>query len=589
MSFFSIENFKSYMPFLEWIPELKDKKVLKADIFAWITVAVILIPQAMAYAALAGLPPYIWLYTAFLPVMIWGLFSSSRQLSTWPVTVISLMTATALAPFALWMEEYIMYAAILAIMMWVMQLTLWFLKLWSIFNFLSHSVIVWFINAAAILIWFSQLKWIFWVEMESWLHFFEWIVVLFEAVASSTNIYVLIFWLSWILSLYLLHRFFPKVPRFLFVVIISIIISYLVWFEHLWWDVVWYVPEWLPSLYIPGISYDILIQLLPAALIVGFLWFTEAISIAKSIWLETKKSVSTDQMLISEWLANLASWFSKWYPVSGTFARSAVNLKAWAITPFASIVTWLIIWIVLLFFTPYLYHLPSAILSAIIIIAVTGLIKTWPIIKAWKIQRSDAVVSIITFIVTLLYAPHLEVWIFTWVFLSLVFHLYKSMRPRFSELSMAKDWAYRDAGLHNLKTSKRVWVYRFYWKLFFVNIRYFEWKLMKYIENNKKMKVVVIDFDMINYIDSSAMEVLENLIISMKKYDVEVYFAWIHSNLWQQFKATWYLKEFWKHNIFPKINDTISYLEKNKKSLDLKPLLEYHPIKKRKTIKKNDK
>jgi len=580
MSFFTLNKLKSYLPFLEWIPELKDKKVLRADIFAWITVAVILIPQAMAYASLAWLPPYIWLYTAFLPVMIWGLFSSSRQLSTWPVTVISLMTATALAPFALDMEQYIMYAAILAIMMWVMQLTLWFLKLWSIFNFLSHSVIVWFINAAAILIWFSQLKWIFWVDIPSWLPFYQWIIELYNAVINSTNIYVFIFWISWIFSLYILHKFFPKIPRFLIVVIISIIISYLVWFEQLWWKVIWEIPAWLPSLYIPNINLEILKQLLPAALIVWFLWFTEAISIAKSIGLETKKSVSTNQMLISEWLANLASGFSKWYPVSGTFARSAVNLKAWAVTPFASIVTWIIIWIVLLFFTPYLYHLPSAILSAIIIIAVVWLIKTEPIIKSWKIQKTDAIVSIITFFVTLIYSPHLEVWIFTWVFLSLIFHLYKSMKPRFSELSMAKDWAYRDAELHWLVTSKKVWVYRFYWKLFFVNIRYFEWKLMKYIESNPDMKVVIIDFDMINYIDSSAMEVLENIIISMKNYNIEVYFVWIHANLWKQFTATWYLEEFWKHNVFPKIKDIIEHLHKNKRRLDLKPLLKYMPIKK---------
>ena len=580
MSFSNKFKLHKLFPFLEWLPELKDKKVLRADIFAWITVAVILIPQAMAYASLAWLPPYIWLYTAFLPVMIWGLFSSSRQLSTWPVTIISLMTATALAPFALWMEEYIMYASILAIMMWVMQLTLWFLKLWSIFNFLSHSVIVWFINAAALLIWFSQLKWIFWVTLESTSHTYEAIPVLFNQIINNTNFYILWFWIFGIISLYLLNKFVPKIPRFLLVVIISIIISYFVWFENLWGDVVWIVPEWLPNLYIPWINFNILRQLLPAALIIWFLWFTEAISIAKSIWLETKKSVSTDQMLISEWLANIVSWFSKWYPVSGTFARSAVNLKAWAVTPFASIVTWLIIWLVLLFFTPYLYHLPSAILSAIIIVAVAWLIKVWPIKKAWKIQRTDAIVSIITFIVTLLYAPHLEIWIFTWVFLSLIFHLHKSMKPRFSELSIAKDWVYRDSELHWLQTSKKVWVYRFYGKLFFVNIWYFESKLMKYIENNKEMKVAIIDFGMINYIDSSAMEVLENLIISMKKYDIEIYFAWIHSNLWKQFKLTWYLKEFWKHNIFPKIQNIIWYLKDNRRDLDLEPLIKYKPLKK---------
>ena len=561
--------FKSYLPFLEWIPELRNPNVLRADILAWITVAVVLIPQAMAYASLAWLPPYIGLYTAFLPVIIGGIFSSSRQLSTWPVTVISLMTATALAPFALWLEEYIMYAAILAIMMWVMQLTLWILKLWSIFNFLSHSVIVGFINAAAILIGFSQLKWIFWVNIESGLPLYETIPLLIQEIINSTNIYIFLFWISAILTLHILQKYFPKLPKFLILVLVSIIISYLIWFENLGWDVVGYIPEWLPSFYVPTISIDILKQLLPAALIVWFLWFTEAISIAKSIGLETKKNVSTNQMLISEWLANLASGFSKWYPVSGTFARSAINLKAWAITPFASIVTWAIIWAVLLFFTEYLYHLPNAVLSAMIIMAVVSLIHINPIIKSWKIQKTDAIISVITFIVTLAFAPHLEVWIFTWVFLSLIFHLQKSMKPRFSVLWRAPDWLYRDAKVHSLPLSSNVSAFRFYWKLYFVNIWYFEGKLMKYIESHQSLKVIIIDFSMIPYIDSSAMEVLENLVISMKKHSLTIHFVWLRDRFITQIKNTWYIKEFGEKNIFPDVKSSIKYLRKNHSDLDL--------------------
>lgn len=564
---------KSFMPFLEWIPELKDPKVLRADVLAWITVAVVLIPQAMAYAQLAWLPPYIGLYTAFLPVIIGWIFSSSRQLSTGPVTVISLMTATALAPFALWAEEYIMYAAILAIMMWVMQLTLWILKLWSIFNFLSHSVIVWFINAAAILIWLSQLKWIFWVNVESWLHIYETVPQLIIEIYNNTNSTIFIFWAGALIFLYVLQKYFAKLPKFLILVIASIIISYMIGFENLGWSVVWAIPEWLPSFYMPTLSKDILLQLLPAALIVWFLWFTEAISIAKSIGLETKKSVSTDQMLISEWLANLASGFSKWYPVSGTFARSAINLKAWAVTPFASVVTGLIIWAVLLFFTEYLYHLPNAVLSAMIIMAVVWLIHIEPIIKSWKIQKTDAVISIITFIVTLAFAPHLEIWIFTWVFLSLIFHLQKSMKPRFSQLALAPDWAFREWVLHNLPLSPHVWVFRFYWKLYFVNIWYFEWKLMKYIEANPKFKAVVIDFSMIPFVDSSAMEVLENLVISMKKHDLKIHFVWLRWKLIEQMRDTWYLNEFGEQNVFPNIKMSIKYLKKKHKKLDLTGLI----------------
>lgn len=578
MSF--IEKYKKYIPFLEQIPELKNKAVVRADIIAWTTVAIVLIPQAMAVASIAWLPAYIWLYTAFLPVIIWGIFSSSRLLSTWPVTVISLMVATTLAPFSLNESEYIMYAAILAIMIWVMQVILWIFKLWSIFNFLSHAVIVWFINAAAVIILFSQLKNIFWIELESWLWVFQTIVALFEKIPTHTHIYTFLFWTWAIALIYLFRVFLPKLPSFLFVVPIAILASYFIWYENLGWVVVWTIPAWLPSLYIPDFKLEILLQLLPWALILWFLWFTEAISIAKAMWLETKRSVSTNQMLFSEWFANISSWFSNWYPVSWTFSRSAVNLRAGAQTQLSSIITWLIVAIVLIFLTVYLYHLPMAILAAILIVAVMGLVKVEPIIKAWKIQKHDAVIAVVTFLTTLAFSPHLEIWIFTWVFLSLVMHLYQSMKPRFSELSMAKDWAYRDAKLHNLETSKKVWIYKFYGKLFFVNIWYFEEKLLKYIESSPNIKVVVIDFSMINYIDSSAMEVLENLIHSMKKYNIDIYFTWVHSNLWKQFKSIWYLEEFWKHNIFPNVDDVVDHLKENKKDLDLKPLLKYSPIKK---------
>lgn len=295
--------FKSYLPFLEWISELRNPTVLRADILAWITVAVVLIPQAMAYASLAWLPPYIGLYTAFLPVIIGGIFSSSRQLSTWPVTVISLMTATALAPFALWLEEYIMYAAILAIMMWVMQLTLWILKLGSIFNFLSHSVIVGFINAAAILIGFSQLKWIFWVNIDSWLPLYETIPLLLTEIVNTTNIYIFLFWISAILTLHILQKYFPKLPKFLILVLVSIIISYLIWFENLGWEVVGFIPEWLPSFYVPTISMDILKQLLPAAPLCDFCDLQKQSQLLNQLGLKLKKMfLQTKCLLVNDWL-----------------------------------------------------------------------------------------------------------------------------------------------------------------------------------------------------------------------------------------------------------------------------------------------
>ncbi len=585
------KNIKTFLPFLEWLPELKNKKVLKADIIAWLTVSIILIPQAMAYAQLAWLPARIGLYTAFLPVMIWAIFSSSRQLSTWPVTVVSLMTATTLAPLfldkdILWLE-YIMYASILAIMMWVMQLVLWFFKFWSIFNFLSHSVIVWFVNAAALIIWITQLKKIFWVQIPETEHFYETIIALYQNIINHTHLETFIFWGSTIIILYLLKRFFPKIPSFLIVVIASIIISNIIWFENMWWKVVWEIKWWLPNFYIPKINFDIISKLFTWAIIIGILWFTEAISIAKAIWLETKKTVSTNSMLISEWLANLSSGFTNWYPVSGTFSRSAVNLKAWAKTPFASIITGIIVWIVLLFFTKYLEQLPEAVLSAIIIVAVIWLIKRWPIIKSWKIQKTDAIVSIITFLSTLFFAPHLEKWIFIWIFLSLLFYIKQSMKPRFVKLSRSKDWIFRDAKLHWLKTSRNIAVYRFYWKLFFVNIRYFEEKIMEEIKQEKDIKILIFDFELIPYLDSSAIEVLEWIIHSLKKFKIEIYFTWLRSKVLMQFKKANFTRKIWTKHIFPNVLFAIKYIQKTKEDLNIWPLIRYSPIrKKRKKILK---
>lgn len=577
---FNKKNFdlKKRFPFLDWIPELKNPKVLKADIIAWITVAIILVPQSMAFAQLVGVPAYLWLYTAFLPVMIGALFSSSRQLSTGPVTIISLITATTLAPFFthwnIWTPEYIMYVALLAIMIGMMQVIMWLLRLWNVFNFLSHNVILWFLNAAAIIIWFTQIKYVLWIDIERTDHFYQSIPLIFETAINSTHVPTLIFGWTAFLVLVLFKIFKPRFPSYLLVSISAIIISYFIWFEaNYWWKVVWEINAWFVSFYNPFTSeyftWDVFKKLVVGSIVVWFLWFTEAISIAKAIWIETKKTVSTNQMLLSEWFANISAWFSQGFPVSGTFSRSAVNLRAWAVTPFASIVTGMIIWIVILFFTKYLYHLPIAILWAIIIYAVLSLVKIKPVIHSWKLNKTDTIVSIITFFATLYFAPHLEYWIFIWVFLSLIFHIQKSMKPRFSKLWLHSDWAYRSLKLHNLEDSKKVSIYRFYWKLYFVNIWYFEEVLMKDVEESEGLKVIILDFWMIPRLDSWALEVLKSIIISLKENWIEVHFTTLNSIVEKQFEDIWITKIIWKENLHSKIYFAIKHLREKRKDLDL--------------------
>lgn len=573
-----LSKLKWYLPFLEWIWELKNPQTLKSDVIAWITVAIILVPQSMAYAQLVGVPAYLGLYTAFLPVMIWAIFSSSRQLSTGPVTIISLITATTLAPFFtnwnIWTPEYIMYVALLAIMIWIMQVLMWFLKMWNIFNFLSHSVILGFLNAAAIIIWFTQVKYILWIDMAKTDHFYESVPLLFETAINSTHFPTLIFWGLAFLILVSFKLFKPKFPSYLLVSIAWILISYFVWFEsNFWWKVVWEINAGFVSFYNPfateHFSWEVFKKLIPGALIIWFLGFTEAISIAKAIWIETKKTVSTNQMLLSEWFANISAGYSQGFPVSWTFSRSAVNLRAWAVTPFSSIVTGVIIWAVILFFTEYLYHLPIAILWAIIIYAVISLVKIKPVVHSWKLNKTDTVVSIITFISTIYFAPHLETWIFIGVFLSLIFHIHKSMKPRFSKLWLHPDWSYRSVRLHDLKESKNVSIYKFYWKLYFVNIWYFEEMLMKEIEETLDLKVMILDFSMIPNMDSWALEVLQSIVSSLKEVGIDIHFTSLNSIVEKQFENVWITKIITQKNIHSKIYFSIKHLKEGNKDLDL--------------------
>ncbi len=352
-----LESFKwRFVPFLKWLPELKDKSVIKADVIAWITVALVLIPQSMANAQLAGLPPYVWLYASFLPVMVASFWWSSKQLSTWPTAVVALMSANALQSVAeTWTEGFILYASLLAVMVWVFQLLLWLLKLGIIVDFLSHPVVLWFTNAAAIIIWTSQLDKIFWFkvtwfELWGYDHNFEKVYHIIVASFNHTDSTTFFIWVWSILLLVLMKKFVPKVPSVLFTVVVFIMISKFMDFQ---WETVWYIPDKLPALKVPSFDFEIMKKLASTAVIVSIIWFVEAISIAKSMALKTKQWLSANQELVWQWLSNITSGFFGWCAISGSFARSAVNFSAWWRTALSSLVTWVIIWLTLLFFDSY--------------------------------------------------------------------------------------------------------------------------------------------------------------------------------------------------------------------------------------------
>lgn len=501
----------AFIPFLSWIGEIKDRETVRADIIAGITVALVLVPQSMAYAQLAGLPVYYGLYASFLPPMVAAFFGSSRQLATGPVAVVSLMTAAALEPIATSPDTYLAYAVLLAFMVGIFQMFLGLFKLGVLVDFLSHPVVVGFTNAGALIIATSQLGKVFGVSVEREAHHYEtvWNTVLaaMENTHGSTlGMAILAFAIMWGI-----RRYAPHFPGVLIAVVVTTLIAWLAGFNEAGGRVVGDIPKGLPALSLPVFDVKTVWQLIPAAITISLIGFMEAISIAKAMAARTRQRLNANQELIGQGLSNVVASVFSGYPVSGSFSRSAVNINAGAITGFSSIVTGLVVMITLIFLTPLLYHLPQATLAAVIIMAVINLIKIDPIIHAWKAQPHDAIVAVITFVLTLIFAPHLDKGIIIGVLLSLGLFLWRTMRPRFAQLSRYKDGTMRDIRVRHLPTSPVISVVRFDGSLYFASAGYFETKILGVVAANPELKYIILDGEAINQIDATGEEVLHHL------------------------------------------------------------------------------
>ncbi len=531
-----MNKFAKFLPFLAWINEIKDRNILKADLVAGLTVALVLVPQSMAYAQLAGLPPQHGLYASFLPVMIAALMGSSRQLGTGPVAVVSLLTAAAvptILPEGASMEEYVVYASLLAFMVGIFQFALGALKLGFVINFLSHPVVVGFTNAAAIIIGTSQLNKIFGVVKGDGEHTYEQVWGTVINATSNTHIATLLIAAIAFAIMIAIKKFAPKLPGVLLAVAITTIIAWLIDFGGsaeaggYGGAIVGAIPEGLPPLVIPGFDFSVMNQMLITAITIGLIGFMEAISIAKAMAAQTKQRLDTDQELIGQGLSNVVSSLFQGYAVSGSFSRSAVNISAGAITGFSSVVTAIIVGITLLFLTPLLYHLPQATLAAVIIMAVINLIKFAPITHAWKVEKHDAIVAIASFVLTILFAPHLENGIVIGVILSLALFLYRTMQPRFTELSAHSGSTMLVNALDNkLDRCEVVSIVKYSGSLYFGNAGYFEDRMLNLIaDKHQCLKYIIVDMAGINQIDASGEEMLSGLLDRCSAAGVEILFA----------------------------------------------------------------
>ncbi len=522
---------KNYIPILDWLPNYK-KSWFKGDLGAGLTVGVMLIPQGMAYASIAGLPAVYGLYASIIPIIIYAVFGTSRQLAVGPVAMVSLLTATAIGSFeGLSASDYISYAILLAFLVGAIQFLLGIFKLGFLVNFLSHPVVSGFTSAAALIIGLSQLKHLLGIDIERSHHINE---IIMNALQKANEINWVAFTIGiiGILIIIGIKKINRSLPSQLFAVIFGIIIvsifslgegEYAV-------KIIKEIPSTLPKYQIPLLDLNTIQLLIPMALTIALVSFMESIAVAKAIQIKHRDyKVIPNQELISLGLANVFGSFFQSFPTTGGFSRTAVNDQAGAKTGLAAIISALLIIVTLLFLTPLFYNLPKAILASVIMVAVFGLIDYKEAIHLWKSNRTDFFLLIVTFIATLTIG--IEKGIGIGVILSLAMVIFKTTRPHVAVLAKIPGTHFyrnieRFEGI--IRPKEDVLIVRFDAQLYFANTAFFKDKLEELvIEKGEKLKLIIIDGESMNNLDSSGVHALLEMIDDYTSKNIEVTFTGI--------------------------------------------------------------
>ena len=518
---------KSFIPLLEWLPKYK-KEYLSGDLSAGLTVGIMLIPQGMAYAMIAGLPPVFGLYAALIPQVIYGILGTSRQLSVGPVAMDSLLVASGLGALSLsGIDEYISMAIFLALFMGAIQFILGVVRMGFLVNFLSKPVISGFTSAAALIIGLSQLKHLLGTQIErsNQIH-----ILLLNALKTidQTNLVALGLGIAAIVVIKALKRLHNRIPGALIVTVSGIVITYVFRLDQLGLSIVQEVPSGLPSFGVPTVAQDRIGELFPIAMTLALIAFMEAISVAKAIEEKHKlNEVKPNQELIALGLSNVVGALFQSYPTTGGFSRTAVNDQAGANSTLASFISAAIVGLTLLFLTPLFYYLPNTVLAAIIMVAVFGLIDFHYPRTLWKNRKDEFALLIFTFIITL--TVGIKEGILFGVLLSLLLLVYRSSSPHFAVLARVNNSPYyRNVRRFSSEVTidPAILLFRFDGQLYFGNKDYFKSSLLEAMEERgASLKHLVLNVEPMNYIDSSAAFMLRQLFEDFKSKGIYISIA----------------------------------------------------------------
>lgn len=671
-------SLSNWLPFLRWFP--MTPATLRADLIAGVTVALLLVPQSMAYALLAGLPVVYGLYAALLPVIVGALFGNFNLLHTGPVVMLSLMSAAAIAPFAIaGSDEFIALSIQLALMVGVLRLLMGTFKLGGIVNLVSHPVLIGFTNAAALIIGLSQLRFImnmpnpgtgsFAGDITTLLARFDqayWPAIAFAAAAG--------------LMMWVLARWLPKMPAVLLVVVFGTALSAAIGYEQVattdaeriadpevramvttfsetnqeikrlsteatsrraalreaesagapattlaalraelevlevrvdylkkannarrldihaqplvavetvdgltyyradrlpagatpldgTWrfqnlkdgkvtlaaggEVVGQIPAGLPEFKAPTIDWNIMLALLPAAFVMALIGFMEATSVSKALAAKTHERIDTNKELIGQGLANIVGAFFQSYTVSGSFSRSAVAARAGARTGLYAVVSALVVLVVLLFLTAHLYHLPQAVLATIVMMAVFGLIRVAPLMQAWRVQRSDAVAGLVTFVATLAFAPDIANGILIGMALTAALFLLRTMKPRAAVLGRKTDGTMAGIDANAIEPLGQHFVaMRFDRSLIYLNVAAFEDSILEVLARQPKVRGILVIGSGINELDASGADKVRELAERLQQQGVVLMFSSLKAPVAEAFGRAGLIELLGPDNVF---------------------------------------
>lgn len=518
------------------------RRDLTADISAGIVIAVMLIPHSMAVALLAGLPPIIGLYAASVPPIVYALFGSSRYLNVGPVAVISLLTFAAVAPLARpGSAEYIRLTVLLMFMCGMIQLALGIIRAGFVVKFLSHAVVSGFTSAAAIIIAISQLDSLLGIDLEahdSILHAAREISEQIQHVHPLTSaigvgcILLLLGYRNFVRRLppHLL-LIAARFPASLLLVAGGILIVWLLRLDREGVAIVGSIPRGMPAPEVPPLDAGVMIDLLPAALTISLIGYVESISIAKTIAVRERERISSNHELNALGLANIAGSFFSGYPVTGSFSRTAVSYQAGARTQVAGAVAALMIILTLLLLTSLFFYLPEAVLAAIVIVAVSGLVNVREFREFYSIRSLDGATVAITFLATLTLG--VELGILTGLIFSIGVFLWRSTDPHLIEVGyLESQGTFRNVErFPEGRTYQDILILRIDAPIYFANMEAVEQRIEQAVSERPGITHIIIDFTSVPDIDAVAVEALEGMIQNYRAAGVEVHLAGIHGHL----------------------------------------------------------